>query len=50
MSNQFRLEVLSIQTQFLVVNRGKCLNHSEICSRNKQSEPLSIEPVRCLNH
>ncbi|MFS7902519.1 hypothetical protein Hanom_Chr01g00012221 [Helianthus anomalus] len=40
MSDQFRLEVLTIQPF-----RGKCLNHSDICSRNKQSEPLSVEPV-----
>ncbi|MFS7934621.1 hypothetical protein Hanom_Chr05g00393761 [Helianthus anomalus] len=26
------------------------LNHSDICSRNKQFEPLSVKPARGLNH
>ncbi|MFS7960290.1 hypothetical protein Hanom_Chr08g00701501 [Helianthus anomalus] len=50
MSNQFRLEVLTIQTQYNTYSfRGKCLNHSDICPRNKQPEPLSSNSVRCLN-
>ncbi|KAJ0861473.1 hypothetical protein HanPSC8_Chr12g0507061 [Helianthus annuus] len=50
MSDQFRLEVLTIQTQYSEPFRGKCLNYSDISSRNKQSEPLSAEPIRGLNH
>ncbi|MFS7909805.1 hypothetical protein Hanom_Chr02g00098811 [Helianthus anomalus] len=51
MSDQFRLKVLTIQTQYNILPfRGKCLNHSDIFSRNKQSEPLSVEPVKGLSH
>ncbi|MFS7960834.1 hypothetical protein Hanom_Chr08g00707691 [Helianthus anomalus] len=51
MSDQFRLEVLTIQTLYNSLPfRGKCLNHSDTCLRNKQFEPLSAEPVRGLNH
>ncbi|MFS7962927.1 hypothetical protein Hanom_Chr08g00732201 [Helianthus anomalus] len=50
MSDQFRLQVLIIQTIYnFKPLRVKCLNHSDICLRNKQSKLLSVEPVKDLN-
>ncbi|MFS8023137.1 hypothetical protein Hanom_Chr16g01447921 [Helianthus anomalus] len=51
MSDQFRIKILTIQTQYNAQPfRGKFLNHSDICSRNKQTKPLNAESVRRLNH
>ncbi|MFS8026261.1 hypothetical protein Hanom_Chr16g01484761 [Helianthus anomalus] len=59
MSDQFRLEVLTIQTQYNASFIGKCLNYSDICSRNKHESLKGVcfffvkstsEPFLCLCH